>query len=120
MKIKSKGFTVVELVIIISAIAILAAILIPTFAGVVKESRRSAALQDVTAAYKDAYRALYGEFGAITEGKEISVNLFEFRFEANGEGVTINTMVGSPYHEKFDFEYVDGTIVVKDFEPKDK
>jgi len=40
-----KGFTIVELVIVIAVIAILAAVLIPTFAGVVSKADDSSALQ---------------------------------------------------------------------------
>lgn len=39
---KKRGFTIVELVIVIAVIAILSAVLIPTFAGIVKKSRQSA------------------------------------------------------------------------------
>lgn len=41
MKTKKKGFTLIELVIVIAVIAILAAILIPTFASIVKKSKIS-------------------------------------------------------------------------------
>ncbi len=40
-----KGFTIVELVIVIAVIAILAAVLIPTFSGVIGNANQSAALQ---------------------------------------------------------------------------
>ena len=43
-----KGFTIVELVIVIAVIAILAAVLIPTFAGLVKKANQSADQQAVT------------------------------------------------------------------------
>lgn len=43
MKNSKKGFTVVELVIVIAAIAILAAVLIPTFSAIIKEANDSAA-----------------------------------------------------------------------------
>lgn len=43
---KKKGFTIVELVIVIAVIAILAAVLIPTFSNVVKKAQKNAALQD--------------------------------------------------------------------------
>jgi prepilin-type N-terminal cleavage/methylation domain-containing protein len=46
-----KGFTIVELVIVIAVIAILAAVLIPTFAGIVSKAKESKALQDVRNAY---------------------------------------------------------------------
>ena len=42
-----KGFTIVELVIVIAVIAILAAVLIPTFAGIVKKANESADIQAV-------------------------------------------------------------------------
>ena len=45
-----KGFTIIELVIVIAVIAILAGVLIPTFASVVKKADDSAILQEVTAA----------------------------------------------------------------------
>ena len=43
-----KGFTIVELVIVIAVIAILAGVLIPTFAGVIGKAQDSAALQEAT------------------------------------------------------------------------
>ena len=44
----NRGFTLVELVIVIAVIAILAAVLVPTFSGVVKKAHASAALIDAT------------------------------------------------------------------------
>ena len=43
-----KGFTIVELVIVIAVIAILAAVLIPTFAGIIDRANQSADKQAVT------------------------------------------------------------------------
>ena len=42
-----KGFTIVELVIVIAVIAILAAVLIPTFAGIINKAHESADIQAV-------------------------------------------------------------------------
>ena len=42
-----KGFTIVELVIVIAVIAILAAVLIPTFAGIINKANESADIQAV-------------------------------------------------------------------------
>ena len=42
-----KGFTIVELVIVIAVIAILAAVLIPTFAGIIKKAQLSSDQQAV-------------------------------------------------------------------------
>ncbi len=47
-----KGFTIVELVIVIAVIAILAAVLIPTFSGVIGKANQSAAQQTATNALK--------------------------------------------------------------------
>ncbi len=46
MKNNRKGFTITELVIVIAVIAILAAVLIPTFASMIKKANDSAILQE--------------------------------------------------------------------------
>ena len=49
MKISNKkGFTIVELIVVIATLAILAAILIPTFAGIIKKANDSAYQQERT------------------------------------------------------------------------
>ena len=45
-KMNRKGFTIVELVIVIAVIAILAAVLIPTFSGITTRAKESARLQE--------------------------------------------------------------------------
>ncbi len=52
-KMSCKGFTIVELVIVIAVIAILAAVLIPTFSGVIDNASKSAAKSDARAAYTE-------------------------------------------------------------------
>ena len=49
-----KGFTIVELVIVIAVIAILAAVLIPTFSGVISKANESSAKQQAASAEKIA------------------------------------------------------------------
>ena len=51
-KMNKKGFTIVELVIVIAVIAILSAVLIPTFSGVVANAKDQAAKADAKAAYQ--------------------------------------------------------------------
>lgn len=48
---KKKGFTIVELVIVIAVIGILSAILIPTFSGLVKDANDAALQQNLRNAY---------------------------------------------------------------------
>ena len=48
-----KGFTIVELVIVIAVIAILAAVLIPTFSNVIEKANTSAALQESKNCYTE-------------------------------------------------------------------
>ncbi len=50
-KMNKKGFTIVELVIVIAVIAILAAILIPTFANVVNKAEASKIQAELKSAY---------------------------------------------------------------------
>lgn len=54
-KSNKKGFTIVELVIVIAVIAILAAVMIPTFGGVIEKANKSAVQQAATSLYKEAY-----------------------------------------------------------------
>ena len=50
-KFNKKGFTIVELVVVIAVIAILAAVLIPTFSNFVDKANESKAMQEAQAAY---------------------------------------------------------------------
>ena len=50
---KRKAFTIVELVIVIAVIAVLAAVLVPTFASVINNAEESNAMQEAKNAYID-------------------------------------------------------------------
>ncbi|MBP5313379.1 MAG: type II secretion system protein [Eggerthellaceae bacterium] len=51
IKKNNKGFTIVELVIVIAVVAILAAVLIPTFSNLVDSAQDSSAMQQAKNAY---------------------------------------------------------------------
>lgn len=53
VKKNKKGFTIIELVIVIAVIAILAAVLIPTFATVIQKSHQSNAVSRAKSAYTE-------------------------------------------------------------------
>lgn len=61
-----KGFTITELVIVIAVIAILAAVLIPTFSSVITKANKNAALQTARNAYTQ-YLSDYAETGSIED-----------------------------------------------------
>ena len=54
-KTNKRGFTIVELVIVIAVIAILATVLVPTFSGVIADANEKAALQTAKSAYSATY-----------------------------------------------------------------
>jgi type IV pilus assembly protein PilA len=93
-----KGFTIVELVIVIAVIAILAGVLIPTFGGIVKKAQESAALQEIQNAYKDAYAIALSNDGAINEKdtgveatKDDDDNITGYRLTSGDYAFTFNT-----------------------------
>ena len=87
MKNNKKGFTIIELVIVIAVIAILAAVLIPTFSGVIAKANENKAMQ--------AARNAYSEW--LTEGTNA---------QALGDGY--NFFIHS---DRYYFEVTDGQFV---------
>ena len=87
-KFNKKGFTIVELVIVIAVIAILAGVLIPTFSGIVEKANDSKALQQATNAYKEAYAEAISD-GAITTADNANnknvVGSFTFTWTDDGK-----------------------------------
>ena len=51
MRNNKKGFTIIELVVVIAVIAILAGVMIPTFSGIINKGKESSAMQQASAAY---------------------------------------------------------------------
>ena len=70
-KTNRKGFTIVELVIVIAVIAILAAVLIPTFAGITKKANESKALQEAKNSYSEDLALLDGQVGNYMKDKYV-------------------------------------------------
>ena len=73
-----KGFTIIELVIVIAVIGILAAVLIPTFSGVIEKANESAAMQ----AARNEYEVYLSEHASELTGKENFVIVYNtYAFE---------------------------------------
>lgn len=73
-----KGFTTVELVIVIAVIAILAAVLIPTFTGLIEKANESAALQEANNVYKNY---LIENAKTVTDDTVLYIQAGEFTFK---------------------------------------
>ena len=65
MKMNKKGFTIVELVIVIAVIAILAGVMIPTFGGVIDNANKTTAQQEAA----NIYKQMSAELTNINKGK---------------------------------------------------
>ena len=84
-KLNKKGFTIVELVIVIAVIAILAAVLIPTFATVIDKANKNAALQAARNEYTE-YMANFEYTAASTPATDLIIKGNDFYFAiVNGE-----------------------------------
>ena len=86
-----KGFTLMEMLIVVAIIAVLVAIAIPVFNGALTKSKEAADVANV--------RALYAEWqvGILTENKDIPANMDAFLAGPDGTGKT-----------EFTFNYADG------------
>ncbi len=76
-KLNKKGFTLVELVIVIAVIAILAAVLIPVFSNVIEKANQSKALQEAKNAWTQ-YVVDQGEDYKGTESGYVKANDYYF------------------------------------------
>ena len=80
---KKRGFTIVELVIVIAVIAILASVLIPTFTKVVQAAKDSKNLQEARNAYTEALAEHLVEGDTCKkEGLKHQVNGWDITFKA--------------------------------------
>lgn len=105
MRNNKKGFTIVELVIVIAVIGILAAVLIPTFSSVTDNARANARLQETRNVMTDY---LAETDGTIPTGTEF--------YYLNAALPTVADKTVTAY--KFTFvggklEAVDGTVTIK-------
>ena len=90
VKKNKKGFTIIELVIVIAVIAILAAVLIPTFTTVIEKSHQSNAVSRAKSAYTEIVASTPGASPSTFAGKTLYVNesdgkYYSFKIDAKGQ-----------------------------------
>lgn len=99
-----KGFTIVELVIVIAVIAILAAVMIPTFGNVIEKANDSSRQQAAAAAYKEAYAVAMTNDGEINAEDDIVTTDSGFTFDfttLTGDAPKITVTVDETKQPKF-------------------
>ena len=84
-----KGFTLMEMLIVVAIIAVLVAIAIPVFYGALTKSKEAADVANIRAAYAE------WQVGILTENRAIPADKDAFLKGANNEAVTLN------YPDKF-------------------
>ena len=115
MKMNKKGFTIVELVIVIAVIAILAAVMSPTFSGIVTKAQTSAELQKVTAAFKEAYAVdlADGAIDATTDEKATTaINGYSFVFTVNANNQITAVKVITTESTGYTYGWANNSITV--------
>ena len=104
-----KGFTIVELVIVVAVIAILAAVLIPTFSGIIKKAQQSADQQAVSQ-MNTILTTAQATKSLIVEGNDAqtSINIYNALI-AEGFNYEFDA-----YYAKYGFGYVveKGNVVI--------
>ena len=98
-----KGFTLVELVIVIAVIAILAGVLIPTFGGIIDKANASAVQQEAATIWKEIYAIDLsdGTIDAKDNGNDIKY-----------EGYVVATIAGGITIKKMQVEGDSATAIV--------
>ena len=113
-----KGFTLVELVIVIAVIAILSAVLIPTFGNVIQNSKETAAFSDAKSAI-DSYTIAQADNGNSANLGDGWVVVFTKK-----TGYTANASTAESATSKIDlkdayiFKYENGALVQKQSDGK--
>ena len=79
-----KGFTIVELVIVIAVIAILATVLIPTFGNMIQKANNSKLLQELRNEYTE-YTVWAAENGNVSDDIVIKMDDGKYYQITNGE-----------------------------------
>lgn len=97
-----KGFTIVELVIVIAVIGILAAVMIPTFGGIIADANEKADLQEARNTYS-SYLADKADEDDYIEIEYVKVN--GKLYDVNNSFAIVTAPTGSGY------DVLEGSVV---------
>lgn len=103
-----KGFTLVELVIVIAVIAILAGVLIGTFATVISRANQSKAMQEIKAKVDEAYVEFMADYHTVPG----SINV-ELKQNGEFDSIQFGQNVKGTTYEKY-VVLTDGYIKLND------
>lgn len=84
-----KGFTIVELVIVIAVIGILATVLVPTFGTVIEDAKKSAAVQEAKNDYTN-YMA-HVDYATETPLQDMWIKVGDYYVQVEDGSVKANT-----------------------------
>lgn len=98
-KLNKKGFTLVELIVVIAILAVLAAIAIPTFNGLVKDAR---------------YKALASDARSLASAAAIELSQAEVRGDASYSGGATALTTNSLKRAGMDQKYTSGAAITID------
>ena len=105
-----KGFTIVELVIVIAVIGILATVLVPTFGNVISDAKNAGDLQKAKNIYTNYVSKHVDETkadGTAYETQDVSVQVEAGKFFIVTDGVMAKTSVAAATHTTI--VYADGS-----------
>lgn len=103
-----KGFTIIELVIVIAVIGILAGVLIPTFSNVIANANKTAAMEEA----KNAYTAYLADNAAnITmNGSTFVIESKGFYFQVTNGQFAVEALESAPAEGTAVVKVVDGVL----------
>lgn len=118
-----KGFTLMEMLIVVAIIAVLVAIAIPTFSGALNKARAATDTANIRSGYADAQiKALTGEgdgtYYLKQDGTVGTTGADDYVTKAASTGnVTAGTLIGGQYEVNGDITWAAGNKIVYTVEP---